>query len=507
MHTIITRLLVTLTLAALIACGSPPPASSVTSVSIDGGDRTIVVGDSLTLTATVEITGGASTSATWSSGNESVATVAGYGLVTSLAAGTTTITATSVTDPTKNDAVTLTIDPLGDLRWTRQFGTGSAERAYGIATDPSGNVYTTGYTLGAFEGSNAGSFDAFISSYDSDGALRWTRQFDADGAVFAYGIATDPSGNVYTTGYTIGAFEGSGSGGADAFIRSYDSDGNVRWTRQFGSDGVETDIAYGIATDADGNVYTTGVTDGDLGGSNAGGLDAFIRSYDSDGNVRWTRQFGTSGNDAARGIATDPSGNVYITGDTDGVLDGFFVGFVDAFIRSYDSDGNLRWTRQFGSGGDGADHAYGIATDPSGNVYIAGETSGTFEGTNAGSWDAFIRSYDADGVLRWTRQFGSFGLDHAYGVATDPSGNVYTTGNTSGALQGSTAGGLDAFISSYDSDGAPRWTRQFGTSGNDTTRGIAADPSGNVYATGTTDGVLEGSNAGDDDVFIRSYGR
>ena len=215
------RLIAGVTIATLIACASPPPASTVNNVTIDGGDRTIVVGDVLTLSATVDVTGSASAAVTWASSDEAVATIAADGQVTGLTAGTTMITATSATDATKSDSVTLTIDPPGALRWTRQFGTSASDRAAGTATDASGNVYTTGYTRGAFEGSNAGGSDAFVRSYDGDGNLRWTHQFGTSSSETARGIATDASGRVYMAGDTLGALEGSTAGGRDAFVRSY----------------------------------------------------------------------------------------------------------------------------------------------------------------------------------------------------------------------------------------------------------------------------------------------
>jgi hypothetical protein len=501
MPTTLTRVITGIILTALVACTTPTPAS-VTNVTIDGGDRTITLDDVLTLTATVTTTGNATTTVTWTSSNTGVATIDQNGTITTRTTGSTGITATSTADPSKSDSITLTINnPPGTVAWARQFGTSGDDVANGITTDGNGNVYAAGYTTGALDGSNAGSSDAFIRSYDSSGNHRWTRQFGTSNADVAAGIATDGNGNVYATGSTTGALEGSNAGSSDAFIRSYDSSGNHRWTRQFGTSSSE--VALGIATDANGNVYTTGYTTGALEGSNAGSNDAFIRSYDSSGNHRWTRQFGTSNNDFAIGIATDANGNVYATGDTEGALEGSNAGSSDAFIRSYDSSGNHRWTRQFGT--SSSDVAFGIATDANGNIYATGYTTGALEGSNAGDSDAFIRSYDSSGNHRWTRQFGTSSDDFAYAIATDANGNIYATGYTTGALEGSNAGDNDAFIRSYDSSGNHRWTRQLGTSSIDEASGITTDANGNVYATGDTEGALEGSNAGGFDAFIRRY--
>ncbi len=146
----------------LIACS--PTVGSVTSVTIDGGDRSVVAGESLALSATVTTTGDASDAVSWSSGDGSVATIDANGELTALAPGTTTITATSSAHPSKSDTITLTVDPPG-VHWTRQFGTSSDDRARSVATDSNGNIYTTGYTEGNLEGTNAGDVDAFIRKY------------------------------------------------------------------------------------------------------------------------------------------------------------------------------------------------------------------------------------------------------------------------------------------------------------------------------------------------------
>ncbi|TVR97544.1 MAG: hypothetical protein EA416_00530, partial [Trueperaceae bacterium] len=480
-----------------------PSGSSVTSVSIDGGDRTVVVDDALTLTATVVTEGGASDALTWESSDEAVAVIDGAGSVTILTVGVVDVSATSTVDPSVRDTVTLTVDPLGVLAWTRQFGTSSDDESRGVATDASGNVYVVGFTDGVLEGDGAGGVDAFIRSFDSDGTLRWTRQFGTNGTDEAFGVATDANGNVYAVGRTTGTLEGTNAGGADVFVRSYDGGGTLRWTRQFGTSAFDT--ATGVATDANGNVYVTGRTDGALEGTGAGGTDAFIRSYDGNGDLRWTRQFGTSSQDFATGVATDAHSNVYVSGFTGGALEGTHAGAVDAFIRSYDGGGTLRWTRQFGTSGD--DPALGVATDVNGNVYVTGYTAGELDGPSAGGLDAFIRSFDGDGTLRWARQFGTSSSDVAYDVATDASGHVYAAGHTRGALEGANVGGDDAFIRSYDGGGTLRWTHQFGTSSGDQAFGVATDASGGVYVAGYTLGALEGANAGGFDAFLRKHGR
>src|SRR5207247_2073037 len=137
----------------------------------------------------------------------------------------------------------------------------------------------------------------------------------------------------------------------------------------------------------------------------------------------------------------------------------------------------------------------------SSGVYVTGNTQGALSGqTNAGGQDAFVQKYDANGNLLWTKQFGTSALDQATGISGDSSG-LYVTGFTSGALTGSNAGQEDVFLRKYDTSGNVVWTRQFGTNKSDEATAISADSSG-VYIAGFTGGTLPGqSNGGGDDSF------
>jgi hypothetical protein len=146
-------------------------------------------------------------------------------------------------------------------------------------------------------------------------------------------------------------------------------------------------------------------------------------------------------------VATDGKGNVYITGGTSGSLGGPQQGYEDAWVAQYSAAGVLRRKRQLGSAD--FDRANGVATDGKGNVYIAGQTSGSLGGPNQGSGDAWVAQYSVAGALRWTRQLGTADGDWASGVATDGDGNVYITGSTMGSLGGPNQGYEDAWIAQY----------------------------------------------------------
>jgi hypothetical protein len=334
--------------------------------------------------------------------------------------------------------------------------------------------------------------------------IEWTRQLGSTESDYGKSITTDSAGNCYVTGYTSGSLGGPNAGYDDVFVAKYDAAGNLAWARQLGTSSF--DVGYGVATDWAGNLFITGYTDGSLGGSNVGGEDAYIAKYDAAGNLAWTRQLGTSNTDWGLSIATDLAGGIFITGYTDGPLGGPYPSPVDdSFVAKYDTTGNLVWTRQLGT--SSFDIGKEIVTDAAGNLFITGYTYGSLGGPNAGGPDAFVAKYDTDGNSVWMRQVGTSDSDWGLGIATDPAGNLFITGYTYGSIGGPNAGERDAFVAKYDPAGDLVWTRQLGTSDTDWSMGIATDLAGNLFITGQTNGSLGGPypNPGGGDGFVAMY--
>jgi hypothetical protein len=101
-------------------------------------------------------------------------------------------------------------------------------------------------------------------------------------------------------------------------------------------------------------------------------------------------------------------------------------------------------------------YGYSVVSDASGNVYVAGATAGGLDGNVlTGTNDYFVTKYNSSGIKQGTRQMGVAGVDTwGNSVATDASGNVYVAGQTYGALDGNTLTGTsDFFVTKYDSSG------------------------------------------------------
>jgi hypothetical protein len=375
--------------------------------------------------------------------------------------------------------------------WTRQFAevvTSLNETAQAVAVDSVGNAYVAGGT----------SRTGFLRKFDSAGNEKWARMFGSATLGGVPDVAVDESG-VYIVGTTgAGSLNGQPTNpdsNYDGYIVKYGSGGEIMWTRIIsGMTGTVYDVnTRGVAIDRWGNVCVVGDTRGRLADapSMVGGTDAYIRCFNSTGDILWTAQFGTADLDTAYGIVLDNDGDAYVVGSTTGLFPGESKGgSTDAYIRKF-STGREQWTRQFGQGG--TDSAAEVELDASGNVFVVGYTEGMFAGAStAGGVDAYVRKYNNTGTDLWTRQVSTPATEYGRGLAIDSHGNATVVGTTEGTFPSQVSAGEaeDAFVQTFDSAGNAVYVRQFGTSGFDAANAVAVDSAGLLYVVGGSYGTL-----------------
>jgi hypothetical protein len=164
--------------------------------------------------------------------------------------------------------------------------------------------------------------------------------------------------------------------------------------------------------------------------------------------VQWLKQFGRGGNEQGNGVWADSDDNALITGVTLGGLVGPAVpgtGSAVFLLKLAGDDGSEIFTEEFGTDED--EDGMGITVDTSDNPLIAGRTWGDLDGSgNKGLQDIFVRSTaSSDGSERWTKQFGTGGVDQCYRVAVNASGLIAAACVSNGNLPG-TSGGYDAVV-------------------------------------------------------------
>ncbi len=269
----------------------------------------------------------------------------------------------------------------------------------------------------------------------------------------------------------------------------------------------------GVITEQAPNTYQEGGTtiassfnlNGDLLSYNVG---AHRGSIIIDPVLMWGTYYGGTGSEDALSTATDNAGNEYLCGytssssaiATSGAYQVTYGGSTDAYLAKFSKTGTLLWATYYGGSSD--DYGRSVATDATGNVYMAGSTSsttaiatpGAYQTTYLGGDDAFIVKFNSSGVIQWGTYYGGTNSDYAVDIALDGSGNAYITGQTMsssgiatpGTFRSTASGSYDGFLAKFNSSGALQWGSYYGGNSADYGYGVAVDGSGNVFINGYT---------------------
>lgn len=386
-----------------------------------------------------------------------------------------------------------------------------------------------------------------------DPVVEWATYFgngpDSSQTSYFYDATCDLSGNVYACGLTwsstmvatSGTYESTHQALSDGFVVKFDSSGHRLWGTYYGGENIDWASAVGL--DKSGNVYLAGSTSSTTGIATPGATlptyitggicVGFLARLDATGARQWgTYVGGTPGIDydlEVTSVNCDTFGHVYISGYTDDTNNvataGSFkpqklvgVDTVQCYLVKYDTAGHRLWGTYYG----GESHTFratqytGCSTTDGNNIYLAGATTCNWSGplTTAGCYqpayrggvsDAFLAKFDSSGNRVWGTFYGGEGSDQLGGIAYS-SGVVYILGATSsdsalasaGCYQPANAGGLDAFLASFESTtGFRNWGTFFGGPGTENTGGrIAADNTANVYIMGYTNSTSGIASAG-----------
>jgi hypothetical protein len=391
------------------------------------------------------------------------------------------------------DAFVAKLNAAGSaLVYSTYLGGSSLEQGYGIAVDASGNAYVIGMTLSTdfptanpVQAGQGGASDAFLAKLDEMGsALVYSTYLGGMDSDLGLGIAVDPSGSAYVTGFTASInfptanpLQADHGGAYDAFVTKLSAAGSSLVYSTF-LGGMDADFGGGIAVDASGNAYVAGSTlstdfpiADPFQAANAGRHDAFIAKLNTAGSALvYSTYLGGNSDDLGNGIAVDASANAYVVGQTGSVdfptvnpLQAESGGSADVFVAKLNAAGSaLRYSTYLG--GTGYDLGRGIAVDVFRNAHVTGRTDSTdfptrnaFQPANAGDSDAFVAklSTSASGwsTLVYSSYLGGSRLETSLGIAVDSFGNAYVAGGTESTdfptvrpFQGANAGGMDAFL-------------------------------------------------------------
>jgi len=464
----------------------------------------------------------------------------------------------------------LIIDPL--ISYVKVWGGSSDDIFWAIALDPHGNVYVAGETLspglataGAAQtnlaGVLAGHGDVIVAKMDNQ--FKTTNYVTYLGGIAyesAFGLAVDGEGNAYVTGYTastnfptVSAVQpkiggvitpGFSTPPVDVFVSKISASGsNLVFSTFLG--GSSDDVGLGVALDANTNVFVVGqTTSGNFPTRNTtnsvlnGFADAFMAKLDAAGtNLLFSRYVGGNGQDYARDVAVGPAGDPVMVGYTGSgnfpVTSNAFHRYLnnvtngvtaaeDAFISQLDgSTGGIKYSTFLG--GANNDEAVRLTLDPSGVVYVTGQTwSRDFPRTStnfpsavvsnaSGFADVFVTKLTLSSTnVDYSVVFGGGSIDQAWDITVDALGRASIAGETSSLdfptnnavatdLDSSKVGGIDAFVAQINAAGDGFIYSGFlGSRADDFAYGAVADAAGNVYFCGqtTSTGLPSGDKTG-----------
>jgi uncharacterized delta-60 repeat protein len=414
------------------------------------------------------------------------------------------------------DYATIKYNSSGIQQWARTYNGLDNERdeATAIAVDGTGNVYVTGLSQNGIN-----NIDFATIKYNVAGTQQWVAIYDGPGNSFNYpvALAVDGAGNVCVTGRSWYNWHTSHN---YATVK-YDAAGTQKWIKTYDNGSVKFDYNYqynpALALDGAGNVYMMGST------WNGTSYDYATIKYNTAGTQKWIKTYNgpENGNDEARALAVDGSGNVYVTGYSNGSVMG-----ADYATVKYDSTGTQEWVATVGSGKGEDDYPVALAVDGASNVYVTGVRGENFytikyNSVGAKKWaasyngpenftdapvalglnaagdvyvagssyglgaysDYAIVKYTNLGVERWVARHDepSPAHDIATAMVIDGVGNIYVTGSA-----GFLGSSQDFLTIKYDAAGVQKWVARYNGPGNgeDWARALAVDAAGNVYVTG-----------------------
>ncbi|HWQ62902.1 MAG TPA: PKD domain-containing protein, partial [Methanospirillum sp.] len=342
----------------------------------------------------------------------------------------------------------------GSIEWQKNLGGSDIDVGMSVNQTPDKGYLITGYsysTDGNVTG-NHGADDSWILKLSSIGTTEWSNSLGGSKHDWGWsGIQTADTGYLVIGG--TGSQDGNVSGNHgdyDGWIQKINANGTLQWQKCLG--GSNLDELTSVIQTPEGGYLTAGrasSTDGDVVG-NHGGYDAWIVCLNTTVGLKWQKCLGGSGDDYVASLIKTKDGGYLIggyTNSTDGNVSGNH-GNNDAWVVKLDADGNLKWQKCLGGSGD--DAVESVIQDSDSGYLIAGYTSsddGDVSGYH-GDYDAWIVKLDADGNLKWQKCLGGTGEDDAISIIQISNDRYLVAGYTSsndGDVSGN-HGGYDAWI-------------------------------------------------------------
>ena len=323
------------------------------------------------------------------------------------------------------------LDASGNFLWAKTVETGCGNLyPCRLLVDGAGKLVLMATPAGD-AGPNPPLNQLLLGRYEpANGAAIWTRKVKSGlfASVIGNALTLDAANNLYVAGTFSGTADfGNGvtltsSGLGDVFVAKLNANGTAQIARRFGQAGSPDDEGFGVVVDSSSNVWVAAHFAGTITvGTNvlvsAGNTDIVVTKYDPAFNVIWAKQFGSTGEDLARGLARDANGNVFMFASVTGPYAlGIAYPFDGHFVARLDANGGLVWATPL-TLGPTLTGSHGFVADSTGNLLVSGKR--------------FLGKVNSQGTVVWQRivENGDY-----YDAAVISVTNIFLAGEFDGTL-------------------------------------------------------------------------
>ncbi len=333
-------------------------------------------------------------------------------------------------DQAKQDVYLSKYDSAGKLLWTKLVGLTGTASAASLALNPKGGVVVAGTSNRPLTAGSVinGNNSSFVASYDGLGNIQWTKQIQTLSANQAHAVSVDASGNIYLGGSVkgvIGTGQTYSSAGA-GYVVKLDKTGKIVSEKQFNAAGSSSVAATALTSN--GSLITARVENGHA-------IISKYANGDANSTPLWTQDLGALQSGTISGLNVSGS-NVYISGTTANTnltagglatIAAASKGSTSAFVFAMTDNGNTVTPNHISYVGTGSgDKGAGLAVASDGTIYLTGTTNGTFQGQTrmvASVPNMLVSAVAANGNVLWSRQYGGTdGKSTGSSVAVDNQG-------------------------------------------------------------------------------------
>lgn len=393
------------------------------------------------------------------------------------------------------DAVTVSYDPNGNVRWTRSYNNGLLilnDGGNAITLDNTQQfVYVAGFTSSLLSLGITGDF-VIIKYNAATGQQIWVRTYNGGllGDDVATAITVDNQNNPVVTGYSQAFLIGLTP--YDYATVKYDQNGVQQWAARYNGPVNGEDRPYAIVVDGGDSVIVSGESQG-----NGTNLDYATVKYTPTGTQQWAQRYNgnANGEDRAYAIVVDGGDNVIVTGGSNRTGSG-----VDYTTIKYSPVGTQQWAANYNGPGNDEDRPYAIVVDGGDSIIVTGESEGS-----TSNFDYATVKYSPTGTQQWASRYNGTGNneDRAYAIVVDGGDNIIVTGSS---RLNSTPGSENFGTVKYNPSGAQQWVVGFNGTGNNEDRpyAIVVDGGDNILITGFS---RNGALLGTEDYLTIKYGK